>query len=141
MPIGTSANNPIDVGPPYPSAELLETVLEYIAASGEVGSIIIDKRQSFSKIREYGICRSVLKKKTSSGLTEIPVKIAQKWKIPVVMILREGGNITGDLSYEAERQRLRDYYFEHGVGVYPTAERALKSLGRMIRYYQKREIS
>lgn len=137
-PIGTSANNPIDLGPPYPSVKLLENVLEIVASSGEVGNIVLDKISPSYKIRQAMGYPVNIESKDDAELTEIPIKIAKKWKFPIIVILREGGNKPGDLSYEAERQRLRNYYLEQGVGVYPTAERALKSLGRMIHYYQKR---
>jgi len=140
-PIGTSANNPIDIGPPYPSVKLLRNVLEIVAASGEVGSIVLDKVSPSCKIRRAMGYPENIESNEETELTEIPVKIAQKWKLPIIVILRDGGNTVRDPSYEAERWRLRDYYLEQGVGVYPTAERALKSLGRMIQFYRKRQVS
>jgi len=59
--------------------------------------------------------------------------------IPVIVVLREGGDREGSQACERERKRLRDYYLGKGLGVYPTTERALKSLGRMIHYYQNKE--
>ena len=48
----------------------------------------------------------------------------------------EGGDLPGELRWEAERRRLRRYYQERGIPVYPTVERAMKALGRAIAYYR-----
>jgi len=77
--------------------------------------------------------------KDDPGLYEIPVKIAKKYRIPVIMVLREGGKKSSNLSWEKERRRLRDYYLANGIGVYPTIDRALRSLGQMLRYYIQRQ--
>jgi len=51
-------------------------------------------------------------------------------------VLREGGDRPQSLAVEQERRRLKEYYFSNGVGVYPTAESALKALSRMVHYYK-----
>jgi acyl-CoA synthetase (NDP forming) len=138
-PLGTSAHNPIDVGPPFPQGENLEKIMDTLASSGQVGSIILDKVSPSVRSREIMGYADQIGWEDNPGLSEIPVKIAKKYNIPVIVILREGGEKPDSLSWEKERRRLRDYYLENGVGVYPTIDRALKSLGRMIRYYRQRE--
>jgi acyl-CoA synthetase (NDP forming) len=138
-PLGTNAHNPVDVGPPFPSAETLEGILNNLAASEEVGSIVLDKVTPSVKMRQLMGYTQQIGWEDKPWLEEIPVKIAQKWGILVIVVLPEGGDIPGNLLYAAERRRLRDYYLEHGVAVYPTAERALKSLGRMVCYYRKKQ--
>jgi len=138
-PLGTSANNPIDVGPPFPQAENLEKIMDALASSGQVGSIILEKVFPSIKAREVIGYTDQIGWEDDPGISEIPVRIAKKYKIPVIMVLREGGEKPGILSWEEERRRLRDYYLENNVGVYPTTDRALKSLGRMIRYYRQRQ--
>jgi acyl-CoA synthetase (NDP forming) len=138
-PLGTSAHNPIDVGPPFPPGEVLEKIMEILAASGQVGSMVLDKVSPSLGLREVMGYAEQIGWEEKSQLEEIPVKIAEKYGIPVIVVLREGGDREGSRACERERKRLRDYYLGKGLGVYPTTDRALKSLGRMIHYYQNRE--
>jgi acyl-CoA synthetase (NDP forming) len=138
-PLGTSSHNPIDVGPPFPASENIERIMDILASSGQVGSIILDKVSPSIKSREVMGYNDQIGWKDNTDLSEIPVRIAKKYNIPVIVVMREGGEKPGVLSWEKERRRLRDYFLENNVGVYPTIDRALKSLGRMVRYYKQRQ--
>jgi acyl-CoA synthetase (NDP forming) len=137
-PLGTSARNPVDVGAPFPSGEILEGILENLIASKEVGSIVLDKVTPSIKMRQLKGYAQQIGWEEKPWLEEIPVRAARKCGLPIIVILPQGGETPGNEIY-AEWRRLRDYYLEHGVAVYPTSERALKSLGRLVRYYQKRQ--
>jgi acyl-CoA synthetase (NDP forming) len=134
-PLGTSSRNPIDVGPPFPAGKVLERIMEVLAASGQVGSIVLDKVTPSIELRVILGYEEQIDWKEKPWLSDIPVRIAEKYGIPVIVVLREGWDRESGLAYERERKRLRDYYLRKGLGVYPTTERALKALGRMIRYY------
>jgi len=139
-PIGTSIGNPIDVGTPYfPPAEILHEMLGYVASSGVVGSIVIDKVVVSAKLRKLLGYGEQMNWEDTQWLEEIPVQVAKDHGVSVVMILREGGDKTGDLSYETEKRRLRKYYQDNGVLVYPTIGRALRALGRVISYYRRKQ--
>jgi acyl-CoA synthetase (NDP forming) len=138
-PLGTSSNNPIDVGPPFPAGDNLEKIMDILASSGQVGSIILEKVFPSVNSRKILGYTDQMSWKDDPSISEIPVKIAQKYRIPVIMVLRDGGEKPGNLSWEKERRQLRDYYLENNVGIYPTTDRALRSLGRMIRYYRRRQ--
>jgi acyl-CoA synthetase (NDP forming) len=58
--------------------------------------------------------------------------------LPVVVIQREGGEPLVAVECEVERRRLRRYYQENGVAVYPTVQRALNALARVVAYERKR---
>jgi len=135
-PLGTSSHNPIDVGPPFPPGKVLETIMEHLAASGQVGSIILDKVSPSIELRRVMGYTDQIPWEEKPGLSHIPVKISKKYGIPVIVVLREGGDRPQSLAVEQERRRLKEYYFSNGVGVYPTAERALKALSRMVHYYK-----
>ncbi len=135
---GTSANNPIDVGPPFPPGRVLETVMENLAASGQVGSIVMDKVTPSLELRRVMGYSEQIGWNEQPGLREIPVNIVKKYQIPVIVILREGGDRQGNLDVEQERRRLRDYYLQNGVGVFPSTDRALMALGHMVHYYRNR---
>jgi acyl-CoA synthetase (NDP forming) len=137
-PTGTSSTNPVDTGSPFPPAVMFETVLEAIASSGEVGSIIIQNSLS-SRMRRFFDPTEGVDHDAEKGLTEVPVKIKERWGIPIMVVLREGGDSALALSWEEERGRLRRYYHERGIPVFPTAERALKALGKVVSYSRQRE--
>jgi acyl-CoA synthetase (NDP forming) len=135
-PIGSSAHNPIDVGTPFPSGEMLKGVLETLAASKEVGSIIMDKTMPSIRMRHLMGYDYQIGWEEKPWLTRLPVSIQRKWNIPVLMVLREGGDLLGKVSCEVERRRLRRYYQERGIVVFSTVENALSSLGRLVKYYR-----
>ncbi len=139
-PIGTSTGNPVDVGTPFfPPAEILREMLEHIASSGVIGSIVIDKVVISTKLRQLLGYGGQISWEDKPWLEELPVQITKDRGVPVIVILREGGDKPGDLSCESEKRRLRSYYQENGVLVYPTIGRALKALGRVVAYYRRRQ--
>ena len=138
-PLGTSSHNPIDVGPPFPPGKNLERIMEILASSGQVGSIILDKVSPSIRAREVMGYADQIGWEEKADLDGIPVRIAKEYNLPVIVIMREGGEKRSSLAWEEERRRLRDYYLENGLGVYQTIDRALRSLGRMIRYYRRKQ--
>lgn len=138
-PPGSSAHNPVDCDNPFPKAEILRDVMEIIVDSKEVGSIIIDKIALSKEMRQLlGYTRQVGWEEPS-WLKEIPVNIRKQYKIPVIVVLREGGEGLDNLSVEAERRRLRKYFQGNGVAVFPNIQRALGALGKMVNYYKQLE--
>lgn len=136
-PVGTSAANPVDVGPPFfPPAEQLLTIMEAIASSNEYGSIIIDKLVISAKMREILDYKDQMGWIDQPWLEEVPVKIARKYNIALIIVLRHSSEESIWADAEAERHRLSRYYHQNGIPVYPTAERALKSLGKVVPYYR-----
>ncbi|MDB4444553.1 CoA-binding protein [bacterium] len=137
-PVGTSPTNPVDTGNPFPPTAMLQGILDGIASSGEVGSIIIQNSLS-SKMHQFFDAAESVDNEADEGLTEVPVKFKKRWGMPIMLVLREAGDPGGAISWEDERGRLRRYYNENGIAVYPTVERAIKALGRVVSYYQWRE--
>lgn len=133
-PVGSSANNPVDVAVPFPPAEVVKGIAELLASSGEVGSIILDKVTLSSRLRKLFGYSSQIIGKEKAWLKDIPVIIAKKYRLPVIVVLREGGSALGKADVEAENHRLSAYYRQNGVAVYPNVQRALKSLGKVIAY-------
>jgi acyl-CoA synthetase (NDP forming) len=139
-PTGANRGNPVDSDNPFPRPSVLRGVLEAIAESRNVGSIVIDKialsvklRQHFGHTEEIGDSDE----KDEPWLEELPVLIRKRYEMPVIVVLREGGEPLEEIACEAERRRLRKYYQENGVAVFPTAQRAFNALGKMTRYYRR----
>jgi acyl-CoA synthetase (NDP forming) len=133
----TGPHNPVDCDNPFPKATVLRDILNTVATSGNAGSIIIDKIAMSVKLRQlFGYDKQV-GWEDEPWLEELPVVVRSQYKIPVIVVQREGGEPLEKLSFESERRRLRKYYQENGVAVYPTAQRALNSLGKMVAREQR----
>lgn len=136
LPVGTSASNPVDVFSPFPSSETLRGIMETMAISGEVGAMVVDYIAMSTEVRRLLHFSKQMADDEDPLLPELPVQIRKQHGIPVIVILRDDWDPAGSLGFVAERLRLRRYYQENGVAVYPTAERAFKALGLVARYYQ-----
>jgi acyl-CoA synthetase (NDP forming) len=138
-PVGSSSTNPVDVLAPMPSAPALKGVLEAMAGSGEVGVIIVDKIVLSKELRRLMNYADQTPTEDEPWLSEIPVDVQRSSGVPVVVVLRENLDPNGDFAVEAERMRLRRYYQENGIAVYPTADRAFRALGHVIGHNRRGE--
>ena len=139
-PGGNERFQPGGCARPFPLARAsLKGILEAMAGSGEVGAIMIDKIVMSTELRHLMHYTDQSPTEDEPWLSEIPIDIQRAYGLPVVVVLRENLDPTGDLAVEAERLRLRRYYQENGIAVYPTADRAFRALGHVIGYYRRGE--
>ena len=138
-PVGSSATNPIDTMAPFPSAPELKGILEAVAGSGEVGAIILDKIVMSTELRRLMHYSDQSPTEDEPWLSEIPIDVRRSHNIPVVVVLRGDLDPGGDLALEAESMRLRRYYQNNGIAVYPTADRAFRALGHVVGHYRRGE--
>jgi acyl-CoA synthetase (NDP forming) len=131
-PVGASTANPVDVLAPMPSAPELKGILEAMAGSGEVSTIIVDRIVLSKELRRLMHYADQTPVEDEPWLSEIPIDIHRSTGVNVVVVLREYLDPNGDFSVEAERLRLREYYQSNGLAVFPTAERAFRALGHVI---------
>ncbi|HLA82046.1 MAG TPA: hypothetical protein VJP78_10605, partial [Thermoleophilia bacterium] len=106
---------------------------------GEVGAIILDKIVMSTELRRLMHYTDQSPTEDEPWLSEIPIEIQRSRDIPVVVVLRESLDPEGDLAVEAENLRLRRYYQENGIAVYPTADRAFRALGHVVGHYRRGE--
>jgi acetate---CoA ligase (ADP-forming) subunit alpha len=137
-PVGAAASNPVDVLAPMPSPPVVKGVLEAMARSGEVGVIVLDRIVLSKELRRLMHYASQTSTEDEPWLSDIPVDIQGSHGIPVVVVLRENLDPYGDVAVEAERLRLRRYYHDHGIAVFPTPDRAFRALGHVVDYYRHR---
>jgi acyl-CoA synthetase (NDP forming) len=138
-PTGASPHNPVDCDNPFPRPAILKDILETLATSHDGGSIIIDKIAMSVEMRHLlGYDRQV-GWVDESWLEELPVSICKRYGIPVIVVQREGGESLEMMQCEAERRRLRRYYQANGIAVYPTVQRALNALGKMVAFERHKE--
>lgn len=136
-PVGSSTANPVDVLAPMPSAPELKGILEAMAGSGEVGTIIVDRIVLSKELRRLMHYADQAAVEDEPWLSDIPIDIHRSAEVKVVVVLREYLDPNGDFSVEAERLRLREYYQSNGLAVYPTVERAFRALGHVIGHNRK----
>ena len=133
-PTGASPHNPVDCDNPFPRPAMLRAILEALAESGTVGSIVIDKIAMSVKMRQLLGYDTQVGWVDEPWLEEIPVLVRNRYGLPVLVVQREGGEPLEAVECETERRRLRRYYQENGVAVYPTVQRALSALARVVAY-------
>jgi len=133
-PASSATNNPLDCVNPFPSPSMLRDILETVASSGSTGSIIIDKVTMSVPMRHILGHSRMVRSEEEPWLEELPVRIRNQFNMPVLVVMRDGG----DPSYDSERRRLSKYYHENGVAVYSTTQRAFDALAKMIKYYKRK---
>ncbi len=138
-PTGASPHNPVDCDNPFPRTQMLNDIMETLGASGDVGSIVLDKITLSVTTRKLLGYDMQVGWKDEPWLEEIPVNIRRKYNIPLVVVLRDGGEPLEKLAMETERRRLRKYYQENGIPVYSTVQRAAGALGHVVSYYRNVE--
>ncbi len=133
----TNVRNPVDVADPHPSAKVLEGTLDAVASSDEIEALILGRM--FLSVKGPGIVLG-FDKNFENGREElkgIPVRIKQKYGKPFIMVLSEEVSDVELVEFEADRRGLRNYYLSQDIPVYPTVERAIKSLANFARYQER----
>jgi len=135
----TGVRNPVDLGNPIPSAEMLAPILETVAGGEQIDTIIVGRM--FLSVKGPSLVGGFPKsfEQGREGLREIPVMVKEKYGKPMVMVLSEETSDAGaiEIEFEADRRNLRDYYLANGIPVYPTLNRAAKAIINVVRYKER----
>jgi acyl-CoA synthetase (NDP forming) len=133
----TSVRNPVDLADPHPPARVLEPVFDIVSSIDEIDAILLGRMflsvkgpglvLGFSESFEQG--REVLK--------DIPLAAREKHGKPIVMVLNEEVTDVELIEFETDRRNLRNYYLRHGIPVYPTVERAVRSIANVVKYNER----
>ncbi len=128
---GTSIRNPLDIGNPHPPLSLLRGILESVASMDEVDVIVI-RRIFFSvKVSTFFSGTTAPSMEEQQELIEIPIEIRGKFNKPVIVILPEELTGVENIDLEAERRKIRDYYFARNIPVFTSENRAFRALGNL----------
>ena len=136
-PVVAGLRNPFDLADPFPSAEVLTLVLEAIAASGLVETIIVGR--IFMSVKGPGLVFGTLPvpEEGRERIREVLVSIRDKFGLPVVAVLGEELNDEDKIAFESDRRALRSFYISRGIPVYPTIERAAGAIANVVRYKEQ----
>jgi acyl-CoA synthetase (NDP forming) len=136
-PVVAGLRNPFDLADPFPSAEVLTPVLETIAGSGLIETIILQRIFLSVKGPRFVFGTLPVPEEGREKLREVPVSIRDRFNIPVIMVLNEELSDDDKIEFEADRRLLRSYYLTKGLPVYPTVERAVKALANVVKYKKR----
>ncbi len=141
---GKSAKNPVDTGNPLIPADPLVEIMQIIAARDTIDAIFVVQLLFHSQVlmrRVAGQAGSPLSlfahhPRLAEGAGEIS-KASGK---PIIAVLPRTSTSTSDedLELEAELRRAEAVFQAAGCVVFPTIDRALRALARVVRYQEYR---
>ncbi|MBN1366864.1 MAG: acetate--CoA ligase family protein, partial [Dehalococcoidales bacterium] len=133
---GTTTKNPLDIGNPHPPLKLLESVLEAVAASDQTDVIVI-RRLLFSALASAIFSgTTAISPEEQQGFMDVPVNVSKKYNKPIVIIMPDEFSGVDNIDVEADRRKVRDYFFAHNIPVYPSEYRAFTALASLTRFKQ-----
>jgi len=140
-PVGTSINNPLDIGNPHPALKLFRSVLEAVASSNDVDIILI--RRIFFSIKLSRLLGGDAAPtfEEQDELLQIPIDIKNKYGKPVVIVLDLDLNSLADIEFEGERRKIRDYFFSHGIPTFLNESRAFNTIANMAKFNARQAVS
>ena len=132
--VGTSSRNPVDIGNPHPPLELLEALLETMSADENIDVIVI-RRVLFSvKMSKIFSGTTAPPEEQQQALLEVPVRVRNKYKKPIIIILPEDLTGVESIELEVERRNIRDYFFANGIPVFLSEHRTFKALSNLVKF-------
>ena len=135
--VGASYKNPIDIGNPHPPREFLQSLLETMSADENVDVIVI-RRVLFSvKMSKIFSGSTAPSEEEQQGLLETPVNVMKQYRKPIIIILPDDMTGADSVYLEAERRKIRDYFFANSIPVYMSEQRAFTALAHLARFKQR----
>ncbi len=133
----TNVQNPVDLADPHPPARVLAPVLEVAAASEQIDAILLGRM--FLSVKGPGLVLGFSEsfEQGREELKDIPLATREKYGKPIIMVLNEEVTDVELIDFEVDRRKLRDYYLSHGIPVYPTVERAVRSIANVVKYNER----
>jgi len=134
---GTSLRNPLDMGVPLVPAPVFERVLEVVAASQRVETIIATQGMFHVLGGTFGPPPDQ-KERFLRALVEVPARVRDRFGKPIVIVLPVDGDEVEMIEAEKGRRQIRDQYLSMGIPSYPTLERAARAVANVAAYYAKK---
>jgi acyl-CoA synthetase (NDP forming) len=133
---GTSLRNPLDMGVPLVPAPVFERVLEIVAASQSVDTIIGTQGMFHVLGGKFGPPRDQ-KEAFLQALVEVPGRVRDRFGKPIVIVLPVDGDEVEMIEAEKGRRKIRGQYLSMGIPAYPTLGRAARAVANVATYYAK----
>jgi len=133
---GTSLRNPLDMGVPLVPAPIFERVLDVVAASERVETIIATQGMFHVLGGTFGPPPE-LRDRFLEALVGVPARVRDRFGKPIVIVLPVDGDEVEMIEAERGRRKIRDRYLSMGIPSYPTLERAARAVANVAGYYAK----
>jgi len=133
---GTSLRNPLDMGVPLVPAPVFERVLETVAASTRIETIIATQGMFHVLGGSFGPPPDQ-KERFLQALVEVPGRVRDRFGTPIVIVLPVDGDEVEMIEAEKGRRKIRDQYLSLGIPSYPTLGRAARAVANVAAYYAK----
>jgi acyl-CoA synthetase (NDP forming) len=131
---GVSFRNPVDIGHPHPSKELMRSLFETMSADKNIDLIVV-RRVLFSvKMSKIFSGSTAPSEKEQQELLEVPVKVMKKYKKPIIIILPDDMTSAESIFLEEERRKIRDFFFTNGIPVFMSEQRAFNALSHLSKF-------
>jgi acyl-CoA synthetase (NDP forming) len=141
---GRSARNPVDTGNPLVGADQLVEIMRIIARTGAVDVIFVLQLLFHSQVLMRRVADQTAAElslfasypRLAEGAGEVTAS-----GTPVIGVLPQTSISTSpeDLELEREIRRAAEAFQKAGCVVFPTVDRALKALARVVSYQEYRE--
>lgn len=135
--VGASYKNPVDIGNPHPPMKFLQSLLEIMSADKNVDIIVIRRILFSVKMSKIFSGSTAPSEEEQQALLETPVNVMKQYKKPMIIILPDDMTGADSIGLEAERRKIRDYFFANGIPVYLSEQRAFTALAHLARFKQR----
>ena len=130
-PIGTSIQNPIDLGNPWTPPSTYRRIIKVASSDPQIDALIIVMWHL-----PLFYARRELLWNFFQQIVEVPITIGKMQRKPLVIVLCATPTEVEMLEVEGEWRRIKDRYLSAGIPVYPTVERAAKALTNFVAYHE-----
>jgi acetyltransferase len=137
---GVSFRNPVDVGHPHPSKELMQSLFETMCADSNIDLIVVRRILFSVKMSKIFSGSTAPSEKEQQELLEVPVKVMKKHKKPIIIILPDDMTGAASIYLEEERRKIRDFFFANGIPVFMSEERAFMALSHLSKFKLRNRI-
>ena len=128
---GSSLKNPFDVASPFPPPDAFQKTLESILSWDEIDTLIVERIYFHDTQAITGVADADLMKRT-----EVLMNARKRFNKPIIAVLEEMATDANTTDIEISRIKARNALLESGIPVFPTLDRAVKTLSNVCSYYE-----
>jgi acyl-CoA synthetase (NDP forming) len=121
-PSGNTVANPLDTGPPIFLLPTAKPLLEAVAASEHIEAVIVQHEMN---INSHGFIEE---------LADVIPSVRDASGKHFIVTMPEQTSSSDAVAVEEARRRYREWYLERGIPVFDTFQRAVSTLGKIVRY-------
>jgi acyl-CoA synthetase (NDP forming) len=133
---GTSVGNPVDTGVPLVPSQTFERVLDTVASSDGIDTIIATQPMFHILGGTFRLPPGA-GERFVQGLIDAPARVRDRFGKPIVVVLPVGPEEVQMAKAEERRREIRDQYLSMGIPSFPTLERAARAVANVASYFER----